>query len=119
METSSKPILIGCDAMLCTDCWYEWYDGDCSTEDGSGRSSEKIKANVLRECGQWGGHGGIGFERAGKYGLLNGMEQFIYEQQYGERHEDMGIHEQGRDSGGIDTGHRSIADGDGKREASG
>lgn len=29
-ETSSKPVLIGCDAMLCKDCWYEWYDsGEC------------------------------------------------------------------------------------------
>ena len=87
METSSKPVLLGCDAMLCTDCWYEWYDGDCSTEDGSGRSSERIKENVLRECGRWGGHAGIGMDRAAKFGLLNGMEKFIYEQSFGERKE--------------------------------
>ncbi len=85
MSTSSRPFLLGCDAMLCTDCWYEWYDGDCSNEDGSGRCPIRMKENVLREHGRWGGHAGIGMERAGKYGLLNGMEKFIYEQQYGEQ----------------------------------
>lgn len=51
-ETSSKPILIGCDAMLCKDCWYEWYD--------SGEvDPAKIGKKVIETKGMLGGEANL------------------------------------------------------------
>lgn len=62
-EKSSKPILLGCDAMLCKDCWFAWYDGGTT-------DPEEIRLNVLREHGEYGGQSGLGQEYV--------MEQFLH-----------------------------------------
>lgn len=47
-ETSSRPVLIGCDAMLCKDCWHEWYDSGIT-------EVESLKAAVRKRHGEFGG----------------------------------------------------------------
>lgn len=51
-EKSSKPILIGCNDMLCKDCWHEWYDGGFN-------NPLKLKKHVINKFGQYGERGGV------------------------------------------------------------
>jgi len=41
LETSSRPILIGCDDMLCRECWLAWYDSGIVNK-------KKLKNYVLK-----------------------------------------------------------------------
>jgi hypothetical protein len=47
-ETSARPLLLGCDDMLCKDCWCEWYDGDST-------NPQRIGEQVRRKFGKHGG----------------------------------------------------------------
>ncbi len=51
-ERNSKPFLLGCDAMLCKDCWYWWYDE-------AWKNSDDIKKGVWEKHGEFGGEANL------------------------------------------------------------
>lgn len=52
-KKGSKPILAGCDDMLCQDCWYAWYDMNITDK-------KALKAYVIDKHGMTGGAANLG-----------------------------------------------------------